>query len=47
MRLALIIFFWIMLLVHVIYVYKKGKPSEEDRLKYQNGLKEARKQGLI
>jgi len=47
MKLVLIIFFWVMLFLHVVYVYKKGKPSAKELEEYRKGLKEARAKGLI
>jgi hypothetical protein len=36
-----------MLFLHLVYVYKKGKPSKEEIEKFRKGLKEARKQKLL
>ncbi|MBI9055489.1 MAG: hypothetical protein JEY96_16825 [Bacteroidales bacterium] len=47
MKLALIIFFWVMLFVHVVYVYRKGKPTNEELENFKTGLKQAREKGLI
>lgn len=47
MKLAIILFFWVMLFLFVVHVYRKGKPTPEELEKFKKGLKEARAKGLI